>query len=573
MIRAQRVMSALAIAALSATILSVPAHADNTSYYVDSRAGCSDSFTTTSATQPWCSFANLNSRTLGPGDRVLLARGATWSQALTLQGTGTAASPIQLDAYGTGNRPRILYSANTNSVGVKLTNPSYWAVRNLEINGQGATQKLVRGILVVYSGANGIGNAGLTFSNLYLHHNQFGLAIEGTSALTASQWSLKGLTMTNIEGTHNETSIAFTQHNQSAPQFIQDAVLSGLFLHNDDGAGPVIYRGCDNSLTLQDMSNVTVMNSVISDAGACYRPTGTTGVYLGAVVGANIVNNIIVNTNQTSSPDQTGLNYEGWTNNVAVRGNYIGGNVRWGIGVQAIHDEATGGANKNASIQSNAIVDNGQPPIATLGSASLPTGAISDNLWKGTQFLATQSGGTFDGFTITNNAGPAVGDRVWYAARDYATGQGVYGWNYQYSSDGGTTWSGLTYFASTDNWRTSATATIPMLSKWNWHPAGPTTALVAKAWTAPRSGTVSIRGQAVKGVVGGDGVRVQITRNSTPVLPQILLGGSDRVGVATTVNNLAVQAGDVIRFIVDPGGAGANSYDTVSWSPVVAYLN
>ena len=48
-----------------------------TTYFVDNRSGssCSNAGTGTSSSAPWCDFTPVNSRTYGPGDQILLARG------------------------------------------------------------------------------------------------------------------------------------------------------------------------------------------------------------------------------------------------------------------------------------------------------------------------------------------------------------------------------------------------------------------------------------------------------------------------------------------------------------------
>ncbi|HEY3558982.1 MAG TPA: right-handed parallel beta-helix repeat-containing protein [Kribbella sp.] len=547
---------------LTATAAATPAAAAGTTYYVDNRvAGCDDSGAGTSTTQPWCGFAPVTGRTFTAGDRILLARGASWRERVELKGQGTADAPITFGAYGSGDRPKLLNSGL--GWGVRMINPSYWQVSAIEVDGSG-TDKLDAGIQVRFDGDAGIGHEDLRFSDVYVHHNQIGIAVTGSALPAAGQWAIKDLTMARVEGAHNEVSIAFG--NASAPrQFIRDAVLSELFLHNDDGA-PAAEVGCANALTLQSMTGVLLTNSVISDAGGCPVSSGTTGVYLGHVADVTMVNNIIVNTNQTGSPDQSGVSLEGDTDNVALRGNYLGGNVRWGVEVQAIHSWG----NTATTIDSNAIVFNGEDPIAALGSASTPTGTISGNLWQGNALTYTGSGATFDGFTIGTNPGSVTSTRAWYAARDWATGQGQYGWRYEYSANSGVTWSPLTYQAGTADWR-PAPGALPLISKWNWHPGG-SGSLVSRSWTAPAAGTIAIAGQAAKGAVGGDGVRVRILKNNTAVLGPAAVDGTDRIGLRTDVTSLPVAAGDVIRFVVDAGVAGANSYDTVNWTPSIGYL-
>lgn len=565
----QRTACALATAAvmlLPAPALAVPAAVASTSYHVDNRpgSGCTDAGAGTQQ-QPWCTFAPVNARTYTAGDRILLARGAAWAQGMTLRGSGTAGNRIELSAYGSGAKPRILKGAA--HTGIELLNASHWTVNNLEVDGRG-TQKLIWGIRAKYDGTAGIGHQDLNFSSLSLHHNHMGVYVAGNAAPAEGQWGIKGLTMTAIEGFHNEVSIAFGA-NGLPRTFIQDAVLSRLDLTNDDGE-PAVHKDCPNSITLQSMTRVTLMDSLISHAGGCTTLTGTTGVYLGHVDDADITNNIIAYTQQSGSPDQSGVNYEGWTRNVAVRGNLITGNVRWGVALQGIHED---GPNRAVTVESNAIAYNGQPPIAALGSEAHSDGVIRDNLWEGTGLTTVVSGGSFDGLAISGNAGPATGGRIWYAARDFATGQGVYGWRYQYSGDAGATWADLTYNQADTSWRPTGGTSLPLIQKWRWHPAGSPSGYIARAWTAPRDGTVAIRGRAAMTELGGDGVRVRIQHNGSQAMAAKTLGGGDRVGVPTDVDSLTVKAGDILRFILDPGPAGASSHDTTSWTPVIGYLN
>ncbi|MFJ6635465.1 hypothetical protein ACIQMR_29305 [Streptomyces sp. NPDC091376] len=76
-----------------------------TTYYVDCLRG-SDTSSGTSAGRPWRSLAKA-SRTYGPGDRLLLRRGTSCTGVLAPTGSGTAALPISVDAYGKGVKPRI----------------------------------------------------------------------------------------------------------------------------------------------------------------------------------------------------------------------------------------------------------------------------------------------------------------------------------------------------------------------------------------------------------------------------------------------------------------------------------
>jgi hypothetical protein len=51
------------------------------------------------------SLSRASGLPLGPGDRVLLQRGGTFSGKLAIWRNGTAGSPITIDAYGSGANP------------------------------------------------------------------------------------------------------------------------------------------------------------------------------------------------------------------------------------------------------------------------------------------------------------------------------------------------------------------------------------------------------------------------------------------------------------------------------------
>ncbi|RIQ33698.1 right-handed parallel beta-helix repeat-containing protein [Jiangella rhizosphaerae] len=568
---------AAAVLVAGAVLAAPPATAVGTTYYVDNRnlAACDDDGPG-NATTPWCTFTPVNEHAdtigFGPGDSILLARGATWDRWLDLTGSGTAAEPITLGAFGTGDRPKITNSDIANSgYGVRLTSGSHWVIKDLEIDGAGA-DKFDAGIQVLY---NTVGHVGLTLSNLYVHHNWMGIAISGAAAPAAGQWAIKDVTITGVEGTHNERSIALGKGG--APSwFVQDALISKVYLHDDDGEGLPRDEDCRDTLALQSATRVLVTNSVITGAGGCYARAGTTAVYLGRVADSTLLNNIIVDTPDTGSPDQTGIDYEAGTSNVGVRGNLLSGHARWGVEVLGRHPSPAGD-HTGVAIDSNAIVFNGGSAIARMLSESTASGTIDRNLWQGNALVWVDDA-TMD-LTVGSqgvNPGPVTGGRVWYAGRDYAGTQGAGGWRYEYSANASVTWSPLTHISAAQGWRPAANA-LPLINQWGMHPAIGTSTRVARVWTAPTNGTIAISGQAAKGVTGGDGIRIHVLKTTpsgtnTVVLGPLAIGANDLIGKPTAVPSLQVAAGDVIRFVVDAGTAGDNSYDNVNWSPAIGYL-
>lgn len=73
-------------------------------YYVDSLNG-DDAADGTSPATAWRTLARAAGAPLAPGDRLLLARGSTWNETLSLSASGTAAAPITVDAFGSGPPP------------------------------------------------------------------------------------------------------------------------------------------------------------------------------------------------------------------------------------------------------------------------------------------------------------------------------------------------------------------------------------------------------------------------------------------------------------------------------------
>ncbi|RPJ39533.1 MAG: right-handed parallel beta-helix repeat-containing protein, partial [Planctomycetaceae bacterium] len=142
-----------------------------TDYYVDASAG-NDVNSGRSTTTPWRTLAKVNSYTgFAAGDRILLQRGRTWREQLTVPRSGVSGSPIVFGAYGTGNKPMLKGSAlvtNWGSAGSNRWSASLGAAPNqVFFNGvrgtkKGGTSSLTAardwywssGALYVYSASN-----------------------------------------------------------------------------------------------------------------------------------------------------------------------------------------------------------------------------------------------------------------------------------------------------------------------------------------------------------------------------------------------------------------------------------
>jgi hypothetical protein len=103
-------------------------------YYVDCASGL-DSAAGTSASAAWRTTAKASATTSQPGDVVLVRRGTVCSGMLWPKGSGTAAAPIRLGAFGDGARPII--DAGHQQAAIKLFNQAGWEIEDLETTADG----------------------------------------------------------------------------------------------------------------------------------------------------------------------------------------------------------------------------------------------------------------------------------------------------------------------------------------------------------------------------------------------------------------------------------------------------
>jgi parallel beta-helix repeat protein len=141
---------------------SAPARRGGTTYYVDSVGG-DDAAGGRSPSTAWRTFANVDTTEFGPGDRILLRAGSSWSAEgdqvakeaydytqwtagkptdvagtdptalLAPKGSGSASRPIILSSYGDGAAPELNGRGVVNDV-LQLTNQEHWDISNIEIS-------------------------------------------------------------------------------------------------------------------------------------------------------------------------------------------------------------------------------------------------------------------------------------------------------------------------------------------------------------------------------------------------------------------------------------------------------
>ena len=607
--------------ALVAMVVPV-AFAANTQYYIDpNNSSCSDTGGGTSGT-PWCSLAPASSHVFGPGDQLLLANGSSFTgQTLTIQGQGAPGNPIVVSSYqgyspstarphiDGGSSPSVTtVPSGAAAVDVLLENPSYVTVSNLEVSGAGG------GVVADYNSSypygSVTGNYGLTFNNIYAHnisgitqgtttgaqgssywdftcggnHDLWvssGVAVTGafTANVPSGQFGVSGVTFNDIEGEHNFDTIStdwcdgqfgspFGGQNVAHANLIQNVLVNHMYAHDGDGDG---YPGmCGEGFRLSGTTNALVINSRMINLGACQVSTGTAGVILVAVTNVTFANDIIAGVPNTQSGDQTGLDHEVYNDQVKLRDNLFANNagpameflaIRSGIGDYNTNNEVTGN-----SFYGNLVSMSHVGGPTTLSFSSNP----SNNVYADTAFVNPV--GDPDLTLGTGNVQAQPGAVPQYAAYQYSSTQGFDNWSYQYGGTGA--WQNMTAATSPNAdldypWNGPNSEYV---SRFEQAP-GSGGQLAARVWTAPVSGTIAIRSRVFRSTfASAANVTAQITDNDVAVNSAVNVNAGDQIGSEDNVDQLAVKAGDVIRFVLS-GDPPSTPADLTSWAPSITYVN
>ena len=104
-----------------------------TVYYVDCASG-SDAATGLSQTAAWRTTQRAARQDYRAGDSILFRRRTACAGMFAPRGSGIAAAPIHLGAWGTGALPRIAASAGEDAA-FRLINQEHWEVSNIEFSG------------------------------------------------------------------------------------------------------------------------------------------------------------------------------------------------------------------------------------------------------------------------------------------------------------------------------------------------------------------------------------------------------------------------------------------------------
>lgn len=579
-------MIALVAATLAAAPPPAPAAlsvAADTSYYFSTGADCSDSYAGTSPARALCTPALIARARLRPGDRVLFACGGTWRQPsgagdhpfLALRGSGTARRPIEVGAYDSTSGARSSCTRKPHLIGaagdaqlITVTNGDHWIVSDLELS---------HGSVGLRFHFDTAGHRSITVRELVVHdfkgiyrgdcnawpkvYTALGVLFDhsGTLLPRDDRTILTGVTVSGLEGYHNQGSLGLSGYGCSAVSarsyLYRNIELRDLHLHDDDGPGPA----CSDGLQLVAAAHVRIIDSRFEREGACTTTSGTTGVILGQLHDVTFINDVFAHTPDTDSPDQTGIDFENFTDGVRVLGSYLGRNA--GPGVEVLTINGARNFHTNLRIADNVFDSNSTRPFASTGEGGhiwrggtgpQPTGSITGNLYsRGTALVV----GHLPKVAVSANRPISTAT---HAAVDF----GEQAWAASISTDG-RRWTPLR--------RTGA----GFIDRFGMLRVAPFTldttscarCAVARTWTASRSGTVDIRGIVTHlGEHGDRSAVAQVDLGARTLLRLAVAPASS--ASRTGIDHVHVKRGDTLRFVVS-----ATRGAVLSWAPIVAFTD
>ena len=558
------------------------AWADGATYYINNlpNAGGSNENPGTSEQKPWLDFTPVNGLKLKPGDRILLARGAMWNQQLTINDSGTAQDWCELGAYGAGPRPKIIRNGSALDRCVRLNNPSYWKIANLEVGRAGC------GILIYYDTP---GHEGLVLEDIFAHHC-FGIFTRDMKDGPAKKQAqrdrisrssgilitsilfnpavcvLRNVLLDRIEGTGNGDSVAITTGSFNSSGFVtfQNVVMNHLYLHDDNGPNP---GGIPDGLIFSGVMNAVLMNSILDRECGQRTRTGTAAIFLAQSQGLTFVNNMLMRTQDTGSPDQCAIDFEQNEKEVKIRNNYFGLNA--GPGVEFLDIGST--YSEGHEVSGNTFEGNGwaahggQTGSGGLHGSGKAEGVIRDNL------IYEPGKPLFHGkvgrLRLKNNL--ALKQNVYNSMNGFSGTQGKNGWFYQYRLENGRWSNAESYDTERQAWVMGKGDSKAWIGRFEQR-GGTDASEVARAWKAPFRGRVTVRGRALKSYKDGGEATVQMTRNGELIWGPKAVPVKGWGGIEINIDDLHVYRGDWLRF--ETRGVGTNVHDAVSWAPAVAYI-
>ena len=353
---------------------SQPPPTSSNTFYVDCSQPSNGSGTQSS---PWNTLSSPNALTFVAGNTIYFKRGTVCSGIFKPQGSGTATSPIVVDAYGTGALP-IINGGITNFTDLFLHNQSYWTIQNIEFEGgqywavsvEATNNSAVTGITI--TDVTAIGATYVSTSRT--DSGEIEVAADGSDSATISDVNISGVTAGNTKASEG---IFVSAGN--------DTSMTGAKGSNISVTNSNVSNVYGDGILVIDANNVTMSGNTVTQSGEC--PSCGTSTP-GAIWVWNTTNAVLSSNesyaNNSWGGDGGGFDIDFWNTNVTVENNYIHDNKGYCVSVFGANNEAT----VNSIIRFNVCINND---------------ASSSSIIQGDFFLNTWNGGSLNGVEIYNN--------------------------------------------------------------------------------------------------------------------------------------------------------------------------
>ncbi|MBO1739479.1 right-handed parallel beta-helix repeat-containing protein [Leifsonia sp. TF02-11] len=391
--RALAIAAAVGISAAAAVVaIPAPALAVGTTYYVDAAAGSDTAAGTTQATA-WKSLAKVDATTFAAGDSILFKRGQSWAGQLHPLGSGTATSPITIDAYGTGAAPKIDGGTLAGGGAVLLKNQHDWTIRSLEVVNDSGTDNF--GTLAA---------PGLTRS---------GILVDNAGGGTLNGITIQGTTVHDVNGCFNCSDVdahlngGIVVYAEGASDSFSNVHIVGNTVHDLGRTGIVFWDASYYTTTPYALTQSALSTGVVVEQNTVQN-VDSDGILTFGTDGALIQNNVVGNPGQKTIAGSTEAASAGlWPTrsmNTTVQYNEVYGTLTHDTDGQGFDSDLL---NVNTVFQYNYSHDNQGGFLLMMGGYS-STLVVRYNLsvndgWGGVKGVFTFSYGVPTGTDIYNN--------------------------------------------------------------------------------------------------------------------------------------------------------------------------
>ena len=280
-------------------------------YYVDSQAG-DNANDGTSPESAWKDFTNINGRTLGPGERLLIRRGSVINQELTVSARGTAERWAEIGTYGTGPRPMIRRNWHIQDRCALIANPDYLRIHGLVVC------HAAKGLIVTYTDG---GHRGLLIEDCIAHHIE-GLYRPNSHGIP--EW--RDLEGPGGDALNSSAGIAVTGAPATDVVLRDCEMFQASWGYRVQGTDVVVDRVyCHDNFvrnTSPHPAVTTVRRSVLKncifDASGWHASAGTMGIMLVNPQGLIIRNCFFRNQPDSGSHDEGGIDFEAHGNGCLI---------------------------------------------------------------------------------------------------------------------------------------------------------------------------------------------------------------------------------------------------------------